>query len=72
MKHELQLCAVLIFNCRFAVVSSDGLSSIDWDGGIPPAHYIVYGSLDESRGRLVVMAEIIIWGLFNTALDAEA
>lgn len=60
MKHELQLRAVFVFDRRLAVVSGNGLGSIHWDGGIPPAHYIVNGSLDEGWGRLVVMAEIII------------
>lgn len=60
MEHELQLCAVFIFNRRLAVVSGDGIGSVDWCGGVPPAHYIEYGGLYESRSRLVVMTEIII------------
>lgn len=60
MKHYLKPGAVLVLGSRFAVVSGNGFSSIDCDGSIPPAHYIVYGGLNEGRSGQVVMTKIII------------
>lgn len=72
MKHELQPCAVLVLGRRLAVVSRNGIGSIDRGGRVPSAHYIVYSGLNEGRSGLIVMTEIIIWKLFNTAIGAEA
>lgn len=60
MEQELQLCAIFVLACRFAVVPGNGLGPIDGGGGVPPAHYVVYGGLDEGRSGLVVVTEVII------------